>query len=531
MLTTRARPRGTGSSGRSRIALGHHRSSPRGLGMYQLSGMYHDRCAILCQDSDAARRPPGTPPAATPGTTAPRATGELHEAHRGGGEDHAGHARDGGARGGRRTRRPRRRPRRRQGRRRRPPSSTATAASAASSPRSASTRSPGTGTRHRRRSRASASSSSAAPRRWAARRRTSSPAARRSTPSSSRSSPTSSCEEAGVEPLLHCLVTEPIVEGGCVKGVVTESKSGRQAILAQRVVDATGDADIAFRAGAPCHTHPRGSVMGVTVMFSCSGVDKARFLDHVAESAPTYGDWGKCWSVKTTGKEDHLFSPYLQEPFDRARRDGLIPEDDPQHRRHLGPHHGRGRGDLAQPGRHGRLRLHRRARPDARRDRGTPPGAARHRGAAALHARLRAGAPAHLRRHAGHARLAQDRRPLRAHRRATCAARRGSTTRSASSPSSWTATASSCCPPPAGTSRCPTGSSCPRDVDDLLVAGRCVAGDKISHAATRNQMCCAVTGQAAGVAAAVSLRDGRTTGEVDVAHVQAELRRQGVRLD
>ena len=76
--------------------------------------------------------------------------------------------------------------------------------------------------------------------------------------------------EAGVEPLLHCLVTEPIVEGGLVRGVITESKSGRQAILAERVIDATGDADVAFRAGAPCHTRPRGTAMGVTVMFSCS---------------------------------------------------------------------------------------------------------------------------------------------------------------------------------------------------------------------------------------------------------------------
>jgi hypothetical protein len=57
-----------------------------------------------------------------------------------------------------------------------------------------------------------------------------------------------------------------------------------------------------------------------------------------------------------------------------------------------------------------------------------------------------------------------------------------------------------------------------------------VAGDKVSHAATRNQMCCAVTGQAAGVAAAVSLKEGMTTGEVDVARVQTALKRQGVRL-
>ncbi len=77
----------------------------------------------------------------------------------------------------------------------------------------------------------------------------------------------------------------------------------------------------------------------------------------------------------------------------------------------------------------------------------------------------------------------------------------------------------------------PYGILVPQGVDDLLVAGRCVAGDDISHAATRNQMCCAVTGQAAGAAAAVSLRDRRTTAEVDVPRVQDELRRQGVRLD
>ncbi|HSL96292.1 MAG TPA: FAD-dependent oxidoreductase, partial [Thermoleophilia bacterium] len=48
--------------------------------------------------------------------------------------------------------------------------------------------------------------------------------------------------EAGVEPLLHCLAVQPLVDDGLVTGVVTESKSGRQAILARRVIDATGDA-------------------------------------------------------------------------------------------------------------------------------------------------------------------------------------------------------------------------------------------------------------------------------------------------
>ena len=70
----------------------------------------------------------------------------------------------------------------------------------------------------------------------------------------------------------------------------------------------------------------------------------------------------------------------------------------------------------------------------------------------------------------------------------------------------------------------------PQQVQNLLVAGRCVAGDRVSHASTRQMACCMVTGQGAGVAAALSLRDGRTCREVDVSKVQAELARQGVRL-
>ena len=57
-----------------------------------------------------------------------------------------------------------------------------------------------------------------------------------------------------------------------------------------------------------------------------------------------------------------------------------------------------------------------------------------------------------------------------------------------------------------------------------------MAGDLTSHAAMRNMMACTVSGQGAGVAAAVSLRDGKLTGQVDIAKVQEELKRQGVRV-
>jgi hypothetical protein len=59
------------------------------------------------------------------------------------------------------------------------------------------------------------------------------------------------------------------------------------------------------------------------------------------------------------------------------------------------------------------------------------------------------------------------------------------------------------------------------------VAGRSIGGDKISHAAVRNMMCCAVGGQGAGVAAAISVKHAQPFDRLEMSLVQAELRRQG----
>jgi hypothetical protein len=70
----------------------------------------------------------------------------------------------------------------------------------------------------------------------------------------------------------------------------------------------------------------------------------------------------------------------------------------------------------------------------------------------------------------------------------------------------------------------------PRGIANLLVAGRCIGGDPMSHASARNMMCCAVSGQGAGVAAAVSVRRDEPLDRLSMAAVQAELARQGVRF-
>jgi ribulose 1,5-bisphosphate synthetase/thiazole synthase len=78
--------------------------------------------------------------------------------------------------------------------------------------------------------------------------------------------------EAGVKLQLHTLACEPITENGRVAGVLMESKSGRQAVRAAVVVDATADADLAWRAGCPCDT----ATHEVTLVLSIAGIDKQR---------------------------------------------------------------------------------------------------------------------------------------------------------------------------------------------------------------------------------------------------------------
>lgn len=79
--------------------------------------------------------------------------------------------------------------------------------------------------------------------------------------------------ENNIKPLLHTYVVEAIVSDGTIKGVITESKSGRQAIYAQRVIDCTGDADIAYFSGCRYTTLPLDKSLGVTSVFNVSGLD------------------------------------------------------------------------------------------------------------------------------------------------------------------------------------------------------------------------------------------------------------------
>jgi hypothetical protein len=337
-------------------------------------------------------------------------------------------------------------------------------------------------------------------------------------------------EEAGITPMLHRMAVKPIVEDGAIRGVITESKSGREAVLAKRVVDATGDADMAARAGAPVRKTPREDMLAASVMFSMTGVNKRKFLDAVKADPQTYRDWaGNAeWDIETTGKEDELFSPFLHKPFKQAVEAGLIPKNlitlagtwgtvtDQGDLTYLNLVHITVDGTDAEDLTRGEIEGRQQAMQAIKALRAYMPGCE--------DAKLR---------NFGMTIGIRDTRKIEALYDIT-----GDDVREQGRfedtigifPEFIDGYGILILPTTGRYFQVPYRSLVPKGVGNLIVAGRSIGGDKISHASTRNMMCCTVSGQGAGVAAAISLRTDQPFDRLDVPLVQQELERQGVRI-
>ena len=337
-------------------------------------------------------------------------------------------------------------------------------------------------------------------------------------------------QEMEITPLLHCYVVDTIMEEKMIKGVITESKSGRQAILAERVIDATGDADLAVLSGAPYAKTPKDEMLGVTVMFSCSGVNINRFMEYVGENPTTFRDWGGTWNIKTSGKEDDLFSPYLQEPFDKARQEGMIPPEMTS----IGGTWSR----LTESGEATGLNMVYAFGYDGSDvwdlTQGEMDG--RHQAVLAIEV-LKKYVPGFEEASLGHFGMKLGIRDTRVVKGRYAMTERDVRNQARFEdsigifPEFLDGYGVLVLPTTGRYFQIPYGILVPEVVENLLIAGRCVSGDKISHAALRSMMCCTVTGQGAGVAAALSLKDRVRVGDVDINRLQGRLRKQGVRLD
>jgi ribulose 1,5-bisphosphate synthetase/thiazole synthase len=336
--------------------------------------------------------------------------------------------------------------------------------------------------------------------------------------------------EAGVTPMLHRMFVAPVMEGNHIKGAIVESKAGREAILAKRVIDATGDADVAYRAGAPTVKQAKQDMIGASVMFSLSGVNKQRFIDHVKSAPHTYADWAYGqWTIETTGKEDQMFSPFLRKPFERARAEGLIPTNldtisgtwgalyDAGDLTYLNLVHLLGYdGTDPQDLTHGEMEGRRQAMLAVRALQEFQPGCES--------AKLR---------NFGMTLGIRDTRKIDAVYNMTELDVREQARFDESVgifPEFIDGYGILILPTTGRYFHLPYRTLLPKGVENLICAGRITGGDRISHAATRNMMCCAVTGQAAGTAAALSVKRNEAFDSLSVAALQDELKRQGARL-
>ena len=85
-------------------------------------------------------------------------------------------------------------------------------------------------------------------------------------------------DESGVRCFCYLAAGDPIVQDGRVRGVLVDTKRGRRAILARIVIDATGDGDLAAKAGVPFDYGRKadGLVQGMTMMYRVCGIDEAK---------------------------------------------------------------------------------------------------------------------------------------------------------------------------------------------------------------------------------------------------------------
>lgn len=95
--------------------------------------------------------------------------------------------------------------------------------------------------------------------------------------------------ENNVEVLFYAFCSDVIKEGDVVKGIVIDSKAGREAILAKTVIDCTGDGDVAFRAGCECiKGGADGGMQPPTLMFNMKGVDVEKLRLSIADNPEIY---------------------------------------------------------------------------------------------------------------------------------------------------------------------------------------------------------------------------------------------------
>jgi hypothetical protein len=298
--------------------------------------------------------------------------------------------------------------------------------------------------------------------------------------------------EQKVRLVFHSWAALPLLEEGKVRGAFFESKAGRQAVRARVVVDATGDGDLFARGGAAYESDIEATDIhhSMNTAWLLGGVDMARWIEFRAGQPEQFAQF------MARGREELRA---FERPFVSWRNDIAL---------FMGPRQSGFSALDVDDQTEVEVRSHRLM--------------ARHLDFYRAHAPgfetafLFLSAPQLGVRHAR--RLAGVRKMLRAH---------WPTAQVFDDEIGVTPSVS----PKFPNISIPYGCLLPEKLDGLIACGRHIACDPNSHGFMREIPQCWITGQAAGVGAALAARRGLEPRAVDIGELQTALLRQGVYLN
>ena len=297
--------------------------------------------------------------------------------------------------------------------------------------------------------------------------------------------------ESGVKLVYHAWAALPLVADGKVTGVTFESKEGRMAIQAEVVIDATGDGDLFARAGAAFDNDIEEAdvhhCMNTGWLFG--GVDMERWIAFKAGQPEAFA------AFMVRGRET---CGLFERPFVSWRPDVAL---------FMGPRQTGYSALDVDDQTEVEVRSHRAMEQHLRYYRQNAPG---FEGAWMMLSAPQLGVR-HARRLKGVDAVLRRRWPEGV-------------------PLSDEIGVSPSVSPAFPSISIPLGALVPQQLDGLLACGRHLSCDRNSHGFMREIPQCWVTGQGAGVAAALAVSHGVVPRAVDVARVQTELLRQGAYL-
>jgi hypothetical protein len=304
------------------------------------------------------------------------------------------------------------------------------------------------------------------------------------------------------------------MEDNRVIGAVIQNKSGRQAILARRVIDCTGDGDVAALAGAPFQQgrDPDGLCQPTTLMFTIGGVD----WDRVVAWRTDY----RMTDVWLNAQADGIMEPFQDVIMGWWHTD-VLPDQVGVNMTHMTHVDTTNTADLTRATIEGRRQAHHLIHVFKQ----VVPGME--------NAYLISTAPAlglrESRRIVGQVILNEnDILRRREWEDAVCYGSFYIDIHNLDGPGM---SDTSIYPESGFCYQIPYRVMVPQKVESLLVVGRCISVTHTALGSTRVMITCMALGEAAGAGAAISLKEETSVAAVPIPQLRAQLKRQGVILD